>query len=59
VVSADCKPCGAFLFHDPCLGHLPEVIADRSFRNLQPASDIRRGQDPVDLEQTEDLRNNK
>jgi hypothetical protein len=32
--------CGTFLFDDPSLGHLPEVIADRSFRNLQPDSPI-------------------
>lgn len=34
--------CGAFLFHDPCLSHLPEVIADRALRNLQPASGLQR-----------------
>jgi hypothetical protein len=43
------------MFDDPFLGHLPKVIADRPLRNLQPSSDIWRGQDPVDLEQTKDL----
>jgi hypothetical protein len=47
--------CGSFLFDNPSLGHLPKVISDRPLRNLQPASDIWRGQDPVDLEQTKDL----
>src|SRR6266849_3958031 len=46
---------GAFLFDDPSLGHLAKVISDRPLRNQQPSSDIGGGQDPVDLEQTEDL----